>query len=311
MKTKKQEILAKVVETLHNKLSSCDICPRVCGVNRLEDQKGFCKTGSRPEVSGYEPHFGEEACLVGKKGSGAIFFTGCNLSCVFCQTFEISQLHQGAVISDRALADIMLELREQGCHNLNLVTPSHQVASIVKALEIAISRGFDLPVVYNTGGYDSVETLELLEGIVDIYVPDFKVWDKDVAARIIGARDYPEVAKMAIKEMHRQVGELVLDQDGLAKKGLLVRHLVLPGGLSGTEKVLEFIVNEVSKDTYLNLMGHYHPYGLANDHPPLDRNLYKEEFMSALKLCDSLGLKRLDTTHHGLLDLILRSRPSE
>jgi len=307
----KRDLIAQAGNILYEKLSSCGMCPRGCGVNRLEGQEGFCRTGSQPEISGYEPHFGEEACLVGEKGSGAIFFTGCNLACVFCQTFEISQLHQGTVISNQALAEIMLKLKKNGCHNLNLVTPSHQVAAILKALETAMDQGFDLPVVYNTGGYDSIETLRLLEGMVDIYVPDFKVWDEEVAARIIGARDYPEVARKAIKEMHRQVGDLVLDQNGLTRRGLLVRHLVLPGDLSDTEKVLEFIVNDISRNTYLDLMGHYHPYGLAQDYPPLDRTLYKSEFRRALEICERLGLRRLDRTHYRLLDLILGDAPED
>jgi len=261
--------------------------------------------GLRPRVAGYEPHFGEEACLVGKHGSGAIFFSGCHLGCVFCQTYEISQEALGEEISYEALAEIMLALEKQGVHNLNLVSPSHQVWAMVKALEIAREKGLRLPVVYNTGGYDSVETLRALEGLVDIYLADFKVWDGEVAARLLKAPDYPEVARAALKEMHRQVGDLELNEQGLARRGLLVRHLVLPEGLAGTEEILRFLREEISPRTYLNLMGHYHPAGKAENYPPLDRPLKRSEFEEALELARKLGLSRLDKTHWALLALIL------
>ncbi len=256
-------------------------------------------------MAGYEPHFGEEACLVGEKGSGAIFFSGCNLGCVFCQTYEISHEAVGTEISYEGLAEIMLELQEKGCHNLNLVTPSHQVWAILKALELAFKRGFRLPIVFNTGGYDKVETLKALEGIVDIYLADFKIWDEEIAARLLKAKDYPSVAREALKEMHRQVGDLELDENGLAKRGLLIRHLVLPEGLAGTEQVLRFIKEEISPNTYLNIMGHYHPAGEASGYPPLDRTLRRREFEEAVEMARKLGFSRLDKTHWALLPLIL------
>lgn len=301
----KADRVSEAARTLKARLSACNLCPRGCSVDRTAGELGFCQTGSAPEVSGYEPHFGEEGCLVGKRGSGAIFFTGCNLACVFCQTFEISQLHQGTAITTQALANIMLSLQAKGCHNVNLVTPTHQVAAIAEALEIAVEKGFDLPVVYNTSGYEAMETLRALEGFVDIYLPDFKVWDKEVAARFLGARDYPAVAKASLKEMHRQVGDLVPDAQGLARRGLLVRHLVLPEGLSGTAEVLRFIYEEISSNTYLNIMGHYHPYGRAGEFPPLDRPLRRREFEEALAAAREIGFERLDETHLPLLELLL------
>jgi len=242
---------------------------------------------------------------VGKNGSGAVFFTGCNLGCVFCQTYEISQEGKGTEISVEQLAWIMRELERQGCHNLNLVTPSHQVPAILRALRLALEEGFSLPVVYNTSSYDKLDTLKALEGIVDIYLADFKVWDPQVAAKYLRAKDYPEVARKAIKEMFRQVGHLVLDEQGLAKKGLIVRHLVLPGGLAGTKEILQFLRDEISPEVYLNLMGHYHPAGEAHKYPPLDRPLKKREYEEALKLAREMGFTNLDQTHLPLLDLLL------
>ncbi len=265
---------------------------------------GFCRVSWQPKVAGYEAHFGEEACLVGERGSGAVFFSGCNLACVFCQTFEISQQGLGQEISDAQLAEIFLELQKMGCHNLNLVSPSHQVLQIVEALALAFEQGFTLPVVYNTGSYDAVETLRALEGLVDIYLADFKVWDEEVAAKYLGARDYPKVAREALKEMYRQVGDLVLDEQGLARKGLILRHLVLPGGLAGTKEIFEFIRAEISPNTYVNLMGHYHPAGKASSFPPLDRTITREEYLEALKIVKSLGFERLDQTHWPLLELL-------
>ncbi len=242
---------------------------------------------------------------MGEKGSGAVFFSGCNLGCVFCQTYEISHQALGEDISCQRLGSIFLELQEKGVHNINLVSPSHQVYAIVKALEEARCRGLSIPVVYNTGGYDTLETLRVLEGLIDIYLADFKVWDEGVAARLLKARDYPEVARKALKEMYRQVGDLRLDQQGLAQKGLLVRHLVLPEGLAGTKEILRFIREEISVNTYLNIMGHYYPAGEAYAYPPLDRPLKRQEFEEALAWAQELGFTRLDKTHWALLALIL------
>ncbi|WP_022853000.1 radical SAM protein [Thermodesulfatator atlanticus] len=243
---------------------------------------------------------------MGEQGSGAIFFSGCNLACVFCQTYEISQEGAGQEISYEKLAEVMLELASQGCANINLVTPSHQVLQILKALKIACEKGLALPIVFNTGSYDKIETLKLLEGIVDIYLADFKLWSPDLCAKYLGAKDYAKVAREAIKEMYRQVGELVLDEKGLAKRGLIIRHLVMPGMLEETEKILSFIRDEISANVHLNLMGHYHPAGRVEKFPEINRLLTKDEFKRALTLTRRLGFKNLDKTHLSLLSLLLR-----
>ncbi len=283
----------------------CRVCPWKCGVNRLAGEPGKCRCGSEAVVNDYMPHFGEEGCLVGERGSGAIFFSFCNLSCVFCQTSDISQKGEGTPVDAERLSDIMLWLQNEGCHNINLVTPTHVIPSIVSALLIAREKGLTLPIIYNSGGYDSVETLRKLRGVIDIYLPDFKFWLPETAENLCGARNYPDVARKALKEMHRQVGNLVIDEKtGLAKKGLLVRHLVLPGHLDETEKILEFVAKEISPFTYINIMGHYHPCGKARDLPPLNRNLRKREFETAIKIAEKLGLRRLDKTHWHLYDLL-------
>jgi len=275
-------------------LKNCTLCPRNCGVDRTKGQLGFCRTADRPIVSSYNPHFGEERPLVGRYGSGTIFFTNCNLGCVFCQNWSISHLGEGGVISFDQLAEMMLTLQGYGCHNINLVTPTHQVPMILKALDIAIEKGLNLPIVYNCGGYESIETLRILEGIIDIYMPDFKYSATDVAERYSKAKDYPSVAKMALREMHRQVGDLIIDEDGIALRGLLVRHLVLPGGLSGSEEVVRFLADEISPDTYTNIMDQYHPCFKAIDYPPLDRRITIEEYRMAVKAARKAGLRRLD-----------------
>ncbi|WP_281054744.1 radical SAM protein [Thermodesulfatator indicus] len=234
-----------------------------------------------------------------------MFFSGCNLACVFCQTYEISREGLGQEISSENLASIMLELSQKGCHNINLVSPSHQVYQILEGLELAWAKGLTLPVVYNTGSYDKVETLKALEGLIDIYLADFKLWSPELAAKYLGARDYPEVAKKAIKEMYRQVGDLVFDNHGLARRGLILRHLVMPGLLGETEKILVFLKEELSTDIYLNLMGHYHPAGQAHNFSEINRTLTKKEYEEALKIAKDLGFKNLDTTHRALLELLL------
>ncbi len=291
---------------LLNVYKSCAICPWECGCNRFGKERGRCNCGVDAVVSDYMPHFGEEKCLVGEDGSGAIFFAFCNLSCVFCQTYEMSQEGKGTQISSDELANIMIWLQEAGCHNINLVTPTHIIPSIVCAIEKAKSKGLNLPIIYNTGGYDRVETLKKLEGVVDIYLPDFKFWKRKTAKKLCGAENYPGVVKEAIKEMHRQVGDLEIDlTKGLAKRGLLIRHLVLPGLLDETEEILKFIVEEISPDTYVNIMGHYHPCGDALNFPEINRTLTKREFERALEIAKRAGLRRLDTTHWHLLDTIL------
>ena len=270
------------------------VCPRGCGLDRLSDEKGICQTGAKAVISSYAPHFGEESPLVGGGGSGTIFFTHCNLLCLFCQNYEISHLGQGVETDAGQLAAMMVSLQRQGCHNINFVTPSHVLPQILSALPKAIEKGLTVPLVYNSSGYDSPETLKLLEGIVDIYMPDFKFWNKASGKRYAKASDYSEVAQEAILEMHRQVGDLVLDDEGLAVKGLLVRHLVMPGCLEETREILRFLAQEISVDTYVNVMDQYRPCGEAKQCPPIDRRLTNDEYQAALKMAKDAGLHRLD-----------------
>ena len=275
-------------------LKNCTLCPRKCEVDRTSGEVGFCKTGNKPFVSSYNPHFGEERPLVGRHGSGTIFFTNCNLGCLFCQNWTISHLGEGGVVSFETLSEIMLTLQNCGCHNINFVTPTHQVPMILKSLEIAIDKGLKIPLVYNCGGYESVETLKILDGIIDIYMPDFKYTDSEVAMKYSKAKDYPQVAKAAIKEMHRQVGDLVMDDRGIALRGLLVRHLVLPEGLAGTEEVVKFLIEEISPDTYTNIMAQFYPCYNAVEYLPLDRRITNAEYRRAVKAALDAGLRRLD-----------------
>ncbi|GAI05649.1 unnamed protein product, partial [marine sediment metagenome] len=253
-----------------------------------------CRITNQALVSSYGPHFGEEAPLVGRRGSGTIFFTFCNLRCVFCQNYAISQLGEGSEAGKEELARTMLSLQAMGCHNINLVSPTHVVPYILEALELAVSSGLNLPLVYNTGGYDSLETLQLLDGIVDIYMPDMKYSDERTAERLSGIKDYPQVNTAAVKEMHRQVGDLQVDEQGVAQRGLLVRHLVLPNRLAGTEEVVRFLAQEVSTNTYLNIMAQYHPCHRAFDIPQLARPVNRQEFTEAIDLAHQQGLYRLD-----------------
>ncbi len=285
--------LDKKVEALYKRLECCDLCPNNCRVNRLKGEKGFCKITDRPVVASYGPHFGEERPLVGKNGSGAIFFTYCNMACVYCQNWEISHLGEGDVLEIEDLARTMIILQMWGCHNINLVTPTHQVPFIVKAIKRAAEMGLTLPIVYNCGGYESLETLKLLEGIVDIYMPDIKYMDDEVGLRLSKVKNYSKVVRIAVKEMHRQVGDLIVEE-GIAKRGLIIRHLVLPGDLSQTEEVIKFVAEEISQNTYFNLMDQYRPCGDAWKYPPLDRKITKEEWERALELAYKYGIKRLD-----------------
>jgi putative pyruvate formate lyase activating enzyme len=245
-------------------------------------------------VASFSPHFGEEAPLVGRHGSGTIFFTHCNLGCQFCQNYEISHGGAGHPMTPRQLADMMLRLQRMGCHNINLVSPSHVVAQILAALELAVPRGLHVPLVYNTGGYDTLETLALLDGAVDIYMPDFKFWRPASASACCGVEDYPSIAQKALLAMHAQVGDLVLDAAGIARRGMLVRHLVMPDGLAETREILEFIAKQLSRDTYVNLMPQYRPCGLATEIPALSRRLSHREFEAALLVAEEVGLRRLD-----------------
>ncbi|MDD1730844.1 MAG: radical SAM protein [Methanothrix sp.] len=275
-----------------SRLASCHLCPRCCGVDRLSDQRGFCQTGRRAGVASYTPHFGEEDCLVGRAGSGTIFFSGCNLSCVFCQNYDISQQSAGRAVSSEELARMMLALQDCGCHNINFVTPTHVVPQILEALVLAREGGLHLPLVYNSGGYESVETLGLLDGVFDIYMPDAKYGLDGPALKYSHAPGYVDRMKAAIKEMHRQVGDLVMDEDGIALRGLLVRHLVLPEGAAGTAEVVCFLSQEVSKNTYLNVMAQYHPDYQACCFPELSRPISVREYAQALALAKEAGLAR-------------------
>ena len=294
IKTFNEGILKERVEEAKGELKNCTLCPRECQVDRTISKDGICKTGELARVCSGQPHFGEESPLVGRYGSGTIFFTYCNLLCNFCQNFDISHDGCGREVSDERIANIMIELQDQGCHNINFVTPSHVVPQILSALEIAVNKGLSIPLVYNSSGYDSVKTLRLLEGVIDIYMPDFKFWNPAIAERTCNAHDYPEVARNAIKEMHRQVGDLVIDEIGIARRGLLIRHLVLPEGLAGTKDVMRFIANEVSPDTYVNIMFQYRPCGDAYEIKELSQSPSREDFKMALKAAEDEGITRLD-----------------
>ncbi len=274
-------------------LQDCDLCARYCRINRLRTLKGaVCRTGERAVVYSHGPHHGEEDVLRGRNGSGTIFFSWCNLRCVYCQNWEISQKGVGREIEPEALAAMMLELQGMGCHNINFVTPSHVVAQIIAAAKIAADKGLRLPLVYNTGGYDSLEALYLLDGIIDIYMPDMKYGDSGQAHQFSHVRNYVEVNRAAIREMHRQVGDLVTDEDGVALRGLLVRHLVLPENIAGTKKILEFLAGEISTNTCLNLMDQYRPCYRADEYPPIDRAMTSREFSQARTWAAQLGLHR-------------------
>ncbi|MFN8454952.1 MAG: radical SAM protein [Anaerolineae bacterium] len=276
-------------------LRSCHVCPRDCGVDRLADKTATCKTGRYAQVASYFAHFGEEDCLRGWRGSGTIFFSMCNLRCVFCQNFDISQEHKGQEVTPAELAAIMLELQAEGCHNINFVTPEHVVPQLLEALLVAVEAGLRLPIVYNTSAYDSMDSLRLLDGVVDIYMPDFKFWDAALSLRYLKAKDYVEAAGRAIKEMQRQVGPLKFDERGLAKRGVLVRHLVMPGFVDETRRILRFLAEEVAPDTYVNVMAQYHPVGkvTAAKYAEINRPLTTREYEAAVQFAGDLGL-RLD-----------------
>jgi putative pyruvate formate lyase activating enzyme len=294
LETHHQGLLKDKIRAAYDILSQCNLCPHRCLVDRHHGERGLCRTGDQPIVSSYGPHYGEEDPLVGQRGSGTIFFTHCNLYCIFCQNYEISHGGEGEEVTAADLAAMMLYLQKHGCHNINFVTPSHQAAQILEALPQAIEGGLNVPLVYNTGGYDAVATLQLLDGVIDIYMPDFKFWDPQVAVELCESPDYPEIARQALKEMHRQVGDLVIDDTGVARRGLLVRHLVLPDNLAGTKEAMEFLAREISPNTYVNVMGQYRPCGRAGEHPSLCKFLTGQEHAQAQKLAREAGLTRLD-----------------
>ena len=285
--------LRERADALLQLLSECRICPNECNVNRTEGEEGtYCHSTNEIKISSYAPHFGEEPPLVGFSGSGTIFFTSCNLSCVFCQNYDISQLGHGTNVSVSDLAAIMLSLQERGCHNINLVTPTHFVPQIISALVIAVEKGLEIPIVYNCGGYESIETLKLLEDIVDIYMPDIKYSNNETASRLSGIKNYWDVVQSAVKEMHRQVGDLHINRRGIAKRGLLIRHLVLPNDLAGSEKVIDFIADDISKDTYINIMDQYYPAYKANSFNELNRRISNDEYDRVIKYARRKGLTR-------------------
>jgi putative pyruvate formate lyase activating enzyme len=286
--------LAAALRAAHGRLADCDLCPRGCRVDRLRGERGFCRTGARAKVASAGPHFGEEASLVGSGGSGTVFFAECNLRCLFCQNWEISWEGGGEPTGPAALADLMLALQRRGCHNVNLVTPSHVVPQILGGVLLAAQRGLSAPIVYNTSGYDALSTLRLLDGVVDIYMPDLKWVTREQGQRLAAAPDYWEVARAAVKEMHRQVGDLEVDEHGVARRGLLVRHLVMPEGLAGTGHVMRFLTEEVSPRTYVNVMDQYRPEGLAAGTPPLDRRVTRAEYSQAVEEALRAGITRLD-----------------
>jgi len=298
----RDELLARVARA-HAELRACRACPWACEVDRLADRVGVCRTGRYARVASAFPHFGEEDCLRGWRGSGTIFFAWCNLHCVFCQNFDISQRPAGAPVPPEGLARLMLELQALGCHNINLVTPEHVVPQVVEALAIAVEHGLSLPIVYNSSGYDGLASLALLDGLVDIYMPDFKVWRPETARRLLLAPDYPEVARQAIAEMHRQVGPLVLDEHGLAVRGVLVRHLVMPGLLDESRAIFEWLASALGPETYVNVMAQYHPAGKVLERPEryadIARRLDESEYAAALELARRAGLWRFDRHTRG------------
>ena len=288
------ELAARAAQAYRH-LEDCDLCPRYCHSNRRETRKGaVCRTGERAVVNSFGAHHGEEYPLRGWNGSGTVFFSWCSLRCVFCQNWQISQKGRGREVEPEELAAMMIQLQTQGCHNINLVTPSHVVAQIIAAVATAAEQGLSLPLVYNSGGYDSPEALALLDGIIDIYMPDMKYGNSSIAREYSRVPDYVEVNFAAVREMHRQVGDLQLDPQGIARRGLLVRHLVLPGNVAGSGRVLAFLAEEISQVTYLNLMDQYYPCYRADEYPPLDRPLRPAEFAAARALAAKFGLHRLD-----------------
>ena len=288
--------LARRVQLGLEKLADCVLCPRNCHVNRIENKTKVCRTGRYAIVSSYFAHFGEERCLRGNRGSGTIFFSWCNLRCVFCQNYEISWLGGGRPAEPEELAGMMLRLQEQGCHNINLVTPEHVVPQILEALLLAVERGLRLPLVYNTSAYDSLDSLALMDGIVDIYMPDFKFWDAESGRRYAKAPDYPEAARRAIKEMHRQVGTLVTDEQGVALRGVLLRHLIMPCGVAGTPEIMNWISRELGPESYVSLMVQYHPACRVTEkqYPEINRCISPSELEHAVDAFRSAGLSRFD-----------------
>jgi len=292
LETYESGVLDERIEKLEAILNECKLCPRECGVNRNKGEKGYCKSDKHLMVSSVQPHFGEEDVLVGSHGSGTIFLTHCNLRCIYCQNYDISHLGYGQRMTEEEFAFNMLSLQKRGCHNVNFVTPTHFTPQIVKALKIAIEKGLRIPIVYNCGGYEAKSTIELLDGIVDIYMPDIKYGDVENAKRYSNAPDYFDRCKEAVKEMHRQVGDLKVDESGIAYRGLLIRHLVLPNGIAGSAEVLKFVATEISKEAYVNIMMQYRPMYKAHEYKELNRGIKMSEYREAIDIATEWGLHR-------------------
>lgn len=304
LKSQTNSTLKTKIEQAFDLLRNCSICPRKCKVNRLNNEKGFCRVGLSPIVCSYMPHHGEEPAISGTKGSGTIFFSFCNLKCVYCQNYQFSQEGEGEEVSFERLSDFMINLQKLGCHNINLVTPTHVMPQILKAIEIAIQKGLNIPLVYNTSGYELPEIIKMLDGIVDIYLADLRYSDEQSSIKYSQAPDYPYFSQASVKEMHRQVGDGEFDEDGIIKRGLVIRHLVLPNNISGTERIMQFISKNLSKNVYISLMSQYQPYYKAYEYPEISRRIAKEEYETAKDIMekyelqngwiqDSFGLERL------------------
>ncbi len=287
----KGELLRRI-RLLQDLLSRCRLCPRQCGADRLQGETGYCKAGYELKVSGAFPHFGEESPLVGSRGSGTIFLAHCNLRCVFCQNYDISHGGGGSSVTPSEMARTMVRLQEVGCHNINFVTPTHYVPQIIASFPEAIKKGLRIPIVYNCSGYESLEAIQLLEGIVDVYMPDIKSMDERHSRRLLNAPDYPEVVKRVLKEMHRQVGDLQIDASGIAWRGLLIRHLVMPEGTAASESVLEFIAHDLSIHSYVNIMDQYRPEYRAHEYPEISRRITEKEYGSAIRIARHYRLYR-------------------
>ncbi len=300
-------LLGQRVEQAYAVFEECRLCPRQCGVNRLEGEKGFCRATARPVIYSAHPHFGEEVSLVGSGGSGTIFFSNCNLRCVFCQNWPISHEGRGKKIRDEDLADLMLYIQKIGCHNVNLVTPTHLMPNILNATRIAHNQGLRIPLVYNTSGYESAEMLKFLEGVVDIYLPDMKFMDSEEAEiYMAGAADYPEMGKKALLEMHRQVGLHKVDENGIAVRGVLIRHLVMPNRVAGTEKFVRWVAANLPKSTYVNIMHQYHVDYKAFEYPKIQRSINAEEYIEAMRWAEQYGLTNLDPKSLAVRDFFVK-----
>ena len=312
LKLERQKKFKERVDLAYALLENCELCPRKCGVNRRKGEKGFCQAPFQAVVFSAHPHFGEERSLVGEGGSGTIFFSNCNLRCVFCQNWEISQEGKGWERGDEEVAEMMIRLQKSGCQNINLVTPTHVMPNILGATRIAFQKGLRLPLVYNTSGYERLEILNLLDGIVDIYMPDMKYMDGEMAEKYSsGAIDYPEVTMKAILEMNRQAGKLLTDEDGDALRGLIIRHLVMPNGVAGSEKFVRWVGENLPKDTYVNIMAQYRPEYKAIEHPEIARTITRDEFLEAMKAAEDCGLTNLDPQSVAIRDRYLMLKESE